>query len=214
MALRLNGSSSGYVELDVPAAAGSHTLTLPDGGGSSGQYLQTDGSGGLSWQTVTIPTSAFTFLNPASLVGASSATITGIPPTATMVIVGWEGASDTGGNSLRVRLGTNSGIVLTNYETSDGYLGGAANNGVYTRSDAYDFGAAGMGVTTYDGRITFTRLGNNQIWYGEGSERQSGATTAKFYTIGSVYLAGALERAQLLIPSGSFDSGTMYVYYI
>ena len=52
MALRLNGSSSGYVELDVPAAAGSHTLTLPNSGGSSGQYLQTNGSGGLSWQTV------------------------------------------------------------------------------------------------------------------------------------------------------------------
>jgi len=49
MALRLNGSSSGYVELDVPAAAGSHTLTLPDGGGSSGQYLQTNGTGTLSW---------------------------------------------------------------------------------------------------------------------------------------------------------------------
>jgi hypothetical protein len=53
MALRLNGSSSGYVELDVPAAAGSHTLTLPDGGGTSGQYLQTNGSGGLSWAGVT-----------------------------------------------------------------------------------------------------------------------------------------------------------------
>ena len=56
MALRLNGSSSGYVELDVPAAAGSHTLTLPDGGGTSGQYLQTNGSGGLSWATVATPT--------------------------------------------------------------------------------------------------------------------------------------------------------------
>ena len=56
MALRLNGSSSGYVELEVPAAAGSHTLTLPDGGGTSGQYLQTNGSGTLSWQTVTNPT--------------------------------------------------------------------------------------------------------------------------------------------------------------
>jgi len=55
MALRLNGSNTGYVELDVPADAGSHTLTLPDGGGSSGQYLQTNGSGGLSWQTVTVP---------------------------------------------------------------------------------------------------------------------------------------------------------------
>jgi len=53
MALRLNGSNTGYVELDVPAAAGSHTLTLPNSGGSSGQYLQTNGSGGLSWQTVT-----------------------------------------------------------------------------------------------------------------------------------------------------------------
>ena len=52
MALRLNGSSSGYVELEVPADAGSHTLTLPDGGGTSGQYLQTNGSGTLSWQTV------------------------------------------------------------------------------------------------------------------------------------------------------------------
>ena len=52
MTLRLNGQTSGYVELDVPAAAGSHTLTLPNSGGSSGQYLQTNGSGGLSWQTI------------------------------------------------------------------------------------------------------------------------------------------------------------------
>ena len=52
MALRLNGSSSGYVELDAPATAASNTLTLPDGNGTSGQYLQTNGSGGLSWQTV------------------------------------------------------------------------------------------------------------------------------------------------------------------
>ena len=49
MALRLNGQTSGYVELEAPATAGSNTLTLPNGGGSSGQYLQTDGSGALSW---------------------------------------------------------------------------------------------------------------------------------------------------------------------
>ena len=132
-----------------------------------------------------------------------------------MVIVGWTDASDVAGNSKRVRLGTSSGIVVTNYETSDGYLSGGANNGVFARSDAYDFYAAGMGATTYDGRIIFTRMGQaNQIWYGEGSERQSGATVAKFCTIGSVDLGGSLERAQLLLPSGSFDNGTMYVYYI
>ena len=53
MALRLNGQTSGYVELDAPAVAGSNTLTLPNGNGTSGQYLQTDGSGGLSWAGVT-----------------------------------------------------------------------------------------------------------------------------------------------------------------
>jgi hypothetical protein len=53
MTIRLNGQTSGYVELEAPNAAGSNTLVLPDGNGTSGQYLQTNGSGALSWQTVT-----------------------------------------------------------------------------------------------------------------------------------------------------------------
>lgn len=53
MALRLTGQTSGYVELEAPAVAGDNTLTLPNGNGSSGQYLQTNGSGALSWQTLT-----------------------------------------------------------------------------------------------------------------------------------------------------------------
>jgi len=51
MALRLNGATSGYVELNAPDEAGSNTLVLPNGNGTSGQYLQTNGSGGLSWVT-------------------------------------------------------------------------------------------------------------------------------------------------------------------
>lgn len=49
MTLRFNGSSSGYVEIAAPASPTNNTLTLPTGNGTSGQYLQTDGSGGLSW---------------------------------------------------------------------------------------------------------------------------------------------------------------------
>jgi len=51
MTLRLNGSTSGYTEIDAPAVAGSNTLVLPTGNGSSGQVLSTDGSGALSWIT-------------------------------------------------------------------------------------------------------------------------------------------------------------------
>jgi len=77
MTLRLNGSTSGYTEIDAPAVAGSNTLVLPTGNGSahqvlkngatagslsfglalpsgngtSGQVLTTDGAGGSSWAT-------------------------------------------------------------------------------------------------------------------------------------------------------------------
>lgn len=47
--IKLNGSTSGFVALDAPAAAGSNTLVLPTGNGSSGQVLSTNGSGTLSW---------------------------------------------------------------------------------------------------------------------------------------------------------------------
>lgn len=52
MTLRLNGDS-GYVEIAAPSSAGSNTLVLPDGNGTSGQYLQTDGLGALSWGSIT-----------------------------------------------------------------------------------------------------------------------------------------------------------------
>jgi len=53
MTLKLNGSSSGYTAIDAPAAAGSNTLTLPANNGSNGQFLQTNGSGALSFASVT-----------------------------------------------------------------------------------------------------------------------------------------------------------------
>ena len=52
MALKLKGSTSGFTAIDAPAVAGDNTLVLPGGNGTSGQYLQTDGSGALSWQTI------------------------------------------------------------------------------------------------------------------------------------------------------------------
>ena len=52
MALRLNGQSTGYTELNAPDDGDSVVLTMPGNDGDAGQYLQTDGSGGLSWQTV------------------------------------------------------------------------------------------------------------------------------------------------------------------
>jgi len=50
--IRIQGSTSGYVGLTVPATAGSTTYTLPSSDGTSGQVLATSGSGTLSWASV------------------------------------------------------------------------------------------------------------------------------------------------------------------
>ena len=52
--LRLNGSTSGYTEIDAPAVAGSNTLTLPTGAGSANQFLKNGATAGdLAFGTTT-----------------------------------------------------------------------------------------------------------------------------------------------------------------
>ncbi len=58
MTIKLNGSGSGSVSLDAPANTTSGLnvdLKLPVADGTSGQFLKTDGSGQLSFGTVSIP---------------------------------------------------------------------------------------------------------------------------------------------------------------
>lgn len=47
--LTLSGSTSGTITLQPAAVAGTYTLTLPTDAGSVGQFLQTNGSGVLTW---------------------------------------------------------------------------------------------------------------------------------------------------------------------
>ena len=42
MALKLKGSTSGFVALDSPDVAGNNTITLPDSNGSANQVLAND----------------------------------------------------------------------------------------------------------------------------------------------------------------------------
>ena len=53
MTLRLNGSSSGYTEIDAPAVAGNNSITLPTGNGSANQFLKNGSTAGtLSWSSM------------------------------------------------------------------------------------------------------------------------------------------------------------------
>lgn len=80
MTLRLNGSTSGYTEIDAPAVAGSNTLVLPTGNGSAQQVLATNGSGALSWSNrpiLQVVQTAYTTVDSTTAAGPSSFTSTG-----------------------------------------------------------------------------------------------------------------------------------------
>ena len=51
MALKLKGSTSGFVALDSPAVAGNNTITLPDSNGSANQVWANDNTAGVTTYT-------------------------------------------------------------------------------------------------------------------------------------------------------------------
>jgi trimeric autotransporter adhesin len=80
--LHLSGSTSGYVGIAPPAAAGSTTYTLPAADGTSGQVLSTNGSGILSWATASSGSTTHTLSSSSNTI---TSTVNGVTGTASAV---------------------------------------------------------------------------------------------------------------------------------
>lgn len=79
MPIQFNQATAGVLTLQAPAS-GSYTLQLPSGNGTSGQYIVSDGTGGLSWSDLTGLANITTALNtssPNNTTNISSMTVTG-----------------------------------------------------------------------------------------------------------------------------------------
>ena len=126
MSLRLNGSTSGYTEIDAPAVAGSNTLVLPTGNGTSGQVLTTNGSGALSWtgagkilQVVqTVKTDTFSRTSSSADYGEITGLTASITPSSSsnkiLIIARVAGGSNLAGNRIGIRLSA-GGSPITAY---------------------------------------------------------------------------------------------------
>jgi len=208
MALRLNGSSSGYVELDVPAAAGSRTLTLPDGGGSSGQYLQTDGSGALSWQTVADTNTNLTRGTNVASTSGIAVQFTGISSDVKRITLALNQVSATGGAHW-IQIGDSGG-----FETS-GYAGGLAYAGpsmsTSTNTAAWEYNLAND-ASIYSGHITVSNVTGN-TWVCSGIVYRSNDGYAWMFA-GSKTLSGTLDRIRITTSTGSdtFDAGNVNIF--
>jgi len=149
--IRLNGTSSGYVGLQGAAAAGSTTYTLPSSDGTTGQVLQTNGSGVMSWVTA-----------------AAGVSITNDTSTATDVYPAF--LASTSGTASTIYTG-NAKLL---YKPSTGELKSevpVAQNGIFVNAQTIDtsytiastFNGLSAGPVTVDTGVTVT-VSSGSVW--------------------------------------------------
>ena len=209
MALRLNGQTSGYVELDAPAVAGSNTLTLPNGNGSSGQVLSTDGSGGLSWQTVTDTGAQWTSGTTQTLSGTSQL-FDNIPSNAAYIEITFVAVSFNAAVNLAVQLGDSAGLETSGYVSRSNATSSVAGN----ITSGFEFNFIGAASYSYSGYLKFRKHSGN-TWVVEGMLALETANDIMSF-IGYKTLSDTLTQIQLYgTPSGgSFDAGTATIHYL
>ena len=211
MTLRLNGSTSGYVEIDAPATAGSNTLTLPNGNGTSGQYLQTDGSGGLSWQT--LPAAGTTWTSSVVSATGSGVELTGIPATAQQIIIAYNEVSTDGNAGQAVQLGDAGGYETTGYYYNFGALG-VSPTGYYRSNSTSSFhnDSFALASQVYWGTIILTKAGGNFwniLWrFNEQTSNYNG------FCFGGKATSAALTQVKFAPTSGNWDAGQVNFKYL
>jgi hypothetical protein len=154
--MRLEGSTSGYVQLQPAAAAGSWTMTLPAAAGTNGYFLKTDGAGVTSWATTTATPAGSDKqiqLNNNGVLYASSG-LTYNSTTGALTNTGSESVTNTALNGIAISgtasSGNGEGVYGTTSSTTNaasglyGHATGGAgiNYGIYGDNSS----AAGYGI--------------------------------------------------------------------
>jgi len=199
MTLRLNGSTSGYTEIDAPAVAGSNTLVLPTGNGSAGNILGTDGSGNLSWVNGRMVQG--TAQNSTS---GTSIDFTSIPSWVKRITVMFDGVSTNGTSPICIQLGDSGGIETT------GYNGGSTNQtpSYVANTVGLNINAGTTAAAQIMGHAILTNISGNTWVLSSGSQISANNITAAG---GSKATSATLDRVRITTVNGTdtFDAGSI-----
>lgn len=207
MSLRLNGSTSGYTEIDAPAVAGSNTLVLPTGNGSAGNILGTDGSGNLSWVN-----GRMVLETAKASTSGTSVDFPSIPSWVKRITVMFNGVSTNGTSAMEVRVGTSSGVVATGYLSHSGWIQ-SSTAGSQLSTTGYTM-VAQLAANTLYGNLVITTPGSN-VWLASGTLFSDASPDYSMMSSGTVTLSGALDRVRITTNNGTdtFDAGSINILY-
>jgi len=211
-----NGSN--YVSLKAPNALASNlTLTLPSADGTSGQFLSTDGAGGLAFASVT--PSKYELIATVNASGATTVDFTGLSSTYAAYEVVMTGLyASTAILDLLVRTSSNNGVSF------DSGAGNYATNHVLVSDSGAVSGQSSspaqitMGYihTSGDGIYASLKLVNAGVSRPFGMEWTLGSYLSNIYHWRGVALrkSNTAVNAIRLFPSGGTITGTFKLYGI
>jgi hypothetical protein len=193
MPVRLNGSTSGYTEIDAPAVAGNNTITFPT---TSGTAVVNGANSAIVSGTAVASTSG------------TSIDFTGIPSWAKRVTVMFNGVS-TSGTQWLLRIGSSSGIESASYSSESTYASSAVSSINNTTGFILNQNQA---AETSNGVVSLFGFGSN-TWIASGV---IGTTNGSgFFVGGSKTLSGTLDRVRITTVNGTdtFDAGSINILY-
>jgi hypothetical protein len=214
MALRLNGQTTGYTELNAPANGDSVVLTMPGNDGTSGQYLQTNGSGGLSWQT--LPAAGLQWGdNEVSLTG-SGQLWTGIPSDVKQVVIAYQAWSHASTSSWICEIGDSGGLETSGYVNVQSYSGSSSSGSTNASNSSWEMSAFTDPVYISHGIIRITLIeASSNLWECQWLNAVQGSSNGHFWHVGGhKALSGTLDRVQIRPGTGNFDSGKANLLYL
>ncbi len=209
MTLRLNGSTSGYTEIDAPAVAGSNTLVLPGGNGSADQVLATNGSGTLSF----VDRGRMVLSTAQNSTSGTSIDFTGIPSWVKKITVMFQGVSTSGASPIEVRLGTSSGVEATGYDCLISGMSGGVNTNTSNTGFSIVTSANAAATLSFRGSVILCNQSGN-LWVAN-ILTSSAVSTVNFYGNGSKQVASVLDRVRITTMNGTdtFDAGFINILY-
>jgi hypothetical protein len=207
MTLRLNGSTSGYTEIDAPAVAGNNTLVLPGGNGTADQVLATNGSGTLSF----VDRGRMVLATAQNSTSGTSIDFIGTPSWAKKITVMFNGVSTNGTAIVLVQIGSGS-------FTTSGYIGTAgqtvdtATSANATRNGGFGIDNAANAAAIRYGTMVLTSFGSN-TWFSSAITVRSDLANIG-NGAGVVTLPGTLDRLRVTTNgTDTFDAGSINILY-
>lgn len=213
MTVRLQGSTSGYTELDAPAVAGNNNIKLPASNGSAYQIVRNGANAGELEYADKLVLGTAKASTSGTGIDFSPVDSTGIPSWVKRITVMFNGVSTSGASNYLVQIGSGS-FVATGYLSNGASVGGGGYAATAATSGFIVINGDGATSNTIAGQMILTAAGSNS-WIACHNVSSVSAIPRPGHGAGSITLSGALDRIRITTVNGTdtFDAGSINIMY-